>query len=182
MGDGRDLADLAPGRTQLYSGRRTHYQEATIANSFEARPDRGGEALMGGAPAVLEPLEWETETLEEGARLFLDADFRFAVLPEAPAGRSFIRTSLFGTRATLRSIFTDDEESVGPFDEIVVAAGSRPYWPRRWRARSLNCMSSGLPVHPASSSKPLPTAFELAIRSDRRLTNVLPVEGQPLCT
>ena len=31
--------------------------------------------------------------------------------------------------ATLRSIFSDDEEPVGPFDEIVVAAGSRPYNP-----------------------------------------------------
>ncbi|MYJ80122.1 MAG: FAD-binding protein, partial [Caldilineaceae bacterium SB0670_bin_27] len=31
-----------------------------------------------------------------------------------------------GSRATLRSIFTDEERSVGPFDEIVVAAGSRP--------------------------------------------------------
>ncbi|MDE0631303.1 MAG: FAD-dependent oxidoreductase [Caldilineaceae bacterium] len=31
-----------------------------------------------------------------------------------------------GTGATLRSIFTDEEQSVGPFDETVVAAGSRP--------------------------------------------------------
>ena len=30
------------------------------------------------------------------------------------------------SRVTLRSIFSDDEVSVGPFDEIVVAAGSRP--------------------------------------------------------
>lgn len=43
---------------------------------------------------MLEPLEWEPETPEEGARLFLDAGFRFAAL----AGRSFIRSNLFGTR------------------------------------------------------------------------------------
>jgi len=34
-----------------------------------------------------------------------------------------------GSIATLRGIFSDDEKSVGPFDEIVVAAGSRPCSP-----------------------------------------------------
>ena len=34
-----------------------------------------------------------------------------------------------GSHATLRSIFTGEEQSVGQFDEIVVAAGSRPYSP-----------------------------------------------------
>lgn len=34
-----------------------------------------------------------------------------------------------GSRVTLKNIFTDDEESVGPFDGIVVAAGSRPHNP-----------------------------------------------------
>lgn len=34
-----------------------------------------------------------------------------------------------GAGATLRSIFTGEELAVGPFDEIVVAAGSRPYSP-----------------------------------------------------
>jgi len=53
---------------------------------------------LGGAPALLEPLEWETATLEEGARLFLDADFKIAKLPEALSGRTFIRSSLLGTR------------------------------------------------------------------------------------
>ncbi|MCY3900611.1 MAG: FAD-dependent oxidoreductase [Caldilineaceae bacterium] len=33
------------------------------------------------------------------------------------------------SRVTLTSIFSDDEESVGPFEEIVVAAGSRPLNP-----------------------------------------------------
>ena len=33
------------------------------------------------------------------------------------------------SRVTLRSIFSGDEESAGPFDEIVVAAGSRPLNP-----------------------------------------------------
>lgn len=47
---------------------------------------------------MLEPLEWQTDVLEEGARLFLDADLTFAQLPEALAGRSFIRSNLFGTR------------------------------------------------------------------------------------
>ena len=47
---------------------------------------------------MLEPLEWETDILGEGARLFLDADFRFAELPEALDGRRFIRSNHFGTR------------------------------------------------------------------------------------
>ena len=34
-----------------------------------------------------------------------------------------------GSRATLRNIFTGSEQTVGPCDEIVVAAGSRPYNP-----------------------------------------------------
>jgi len=34
-----------------------------------------------------------------------------------------------GSSVTLRSIFTDEEQSVGPFDEFVVAAGSRPHNP-----------------------------------------------------
>lgn len=42
-------------------------------------------------------------------------------------GQDVVRVD--GSRATLRSIFADDEESVGPFDEIVVAAGSRPHNP-----------------------------------------------------
>lgn len=69
-----------------------HFQD------IRGAPDSSGEALLDGAAAVLEPLEWETDILEEGARLFLDADFRFAELPEALAGRSFIRSNLFGTR------------------------------------------------------------------------------------
>ena len=73
-------------------------EEETITNVSEARPDRGGEALLGGEPAVLEPLEWENDVLKEGARLFLDAEFRIAALPEGLAGRRFIRCSLFGTR------------------------------------------------------------------------------------
>ena len=82
--------------------RRPLLQEGTITNSSVARPDRGGEALLRGAPAVLEPLEWETDSLEDGARLFLDADHTFAELPEALAGRSFIRSSFFGTRKVCR--------------------------------------------------------------------------------
>ena len=42
-------------------------------------------------------------------------------------GQDVVRVD--GSRATLSSIFTDDDESVGPFDEIVVAAGSRPHNP-----------------------------------------------------
>lgn len=42
-------------------------------------------------------------------------------------GQDVVRVD--GSRATLRSVFADDEESVGPFDEIVVAAGSRPHNP-----------------------------------------------------
>lgn len=34
-----------------------------------------------------------------------------------------------GSRAMLRNIFTGSEQTVGPFDEIVVVAGSRPYNP-----------------------------------------------------
>ena len=82
--------------------RRPLLQEGTITNSSVARPDRGGEALLRGAPAVLEPLEWETDSLEDGARLFLDADHTFAELPEALSGKSFIRSSFFGTRKVCR--------------------------------------------------------------------------------
>ena len=82
--------------------RRPLLQEGTITNSSVARPDRGGEALLRGASAVLEPLEWETDSLEDGARLFLDADHTFAELPEALSGKSFIRSSFFGTRKVCR--------------------------------------------------------------------------------
>jgi len=34
-----------------------------------------------------------------------------------------------GAYATLRSIYKDDEQETGPFDKIVIAAGSRPYNP-----------------------------------------------------
>lgn len=34
-----------------------------------------------------------------------------------------------GSRATLRNIFTGSEQTVGPCDEVVIAAGSRPYNP-----------------------------------------------------
>ena len=40
--------------------------------------------------------------MEDGARLFLDADHTFAELPEALTGRSFIRSSFFGTRKVCR--------------------------------------------------------------------------------
>ena len=66
------------------------------------RSNHGDEPFLGGAPAELEPLEWETDFLEEGARLFLDADHTIAELPEALAGRRFIRSSFFGTRKVCR--------------------------------------------------------------------------------
>ncbi len=66
------------------------------------RSDHGAEALVDGALAVLEPLEWETDTLAKGARLFLDLGHTLAELPEALAGRSFIRSSFFGTRKICR--------------------------------------------------------------------------------
>ena len=51
---------------------------------------------------MLEPLEWKTGTLEEGARLFLDVDHTLAESPEALTGRRFIRSSFFGTRKVCR--------------------------------------------------------------------------------
>ncbi len=66
------------------------------------RSDHRAEALLCGALAVLEPHEWETDTLEEGARLFLEMDHTIAELPEVLAGRHFIRSSFFGTRKVCR--------------------------------------------------------------------------------
>lgn len=53
-------------------------------------------------PAVLAPLEWETDALQEGAKAFLDVELRFENVPDELQGTQFIRTNLLGTRKVCR--------------------------------------------------------------------------------
>lgn len=48
--------------------------------------------------AVLVPLKWETGTLQQGSKAFLDVELTFENVPPALQGQEFIRTNFFGTR------------------------------------------------------------------------------------
>lgn len=65
---------------------------------IELASNSDGEELIVGDLAILEPLEWETDTLRKGTQVFLDVNYTFSDVPKELEGKTFIRSNFFGTR------------------------------------------------------------------------------------
>jgi hypothetical protein len=85
------------------TNKRTYIVLAACAACFSlsTRADvraEEAEPLAKGPLAVVEPLEWETDLLAAGARIFLDVGHALNEAPDALRGKTFIRSNFSNTR------------------------------------------------------------------------------------